>query len=67
MNFGIRREEAKFLRDLIIFERMEFGDARLKEVYGNIDLEGMLQQLEIIIMLAESVEEEKRIEEILRR
>lgn len=59
MNFGIRREEAEFLRDLITFERMEFGDVRLKEVYGNIDLEGMLRQLEIIIMIGDSVKDEE--------
>ena len=61
MQLGLRREEAIFIRDLIIFERAEFGEARLKQVYGDIDIEGLLKQLDNIIMLAESVEEEKKI------
>ena len=64
MNLGLRREEAIFLRGLIMFECAEFGEARLKQVYGDIDIDGLMKQLDIIIMLAESVEEEKRIEEI---
>lgn len=64
MNLGLRREEAIFLRDLIMFEKAEFGKTRLKQVYGDIDIDGLMNQLDIIIMLAESVEEEKRIEEI---
>lgn len=64
MNLGLRREEAIFLRDLIMFEQAEFGKTRLKQVYGDIDIDGLMRQLDIIIMLAESVEEEKRIEEI---
>lgn len=64
MNLGLRREEAIFLRDLIMLEQAEFGKTRLKQVYGDIDIDGLMKQLDIIIMLAESVEEEKRIEEI---
>ena len=64
MNLGLRREEAIFLRDLIMFECAEFGKTRLKQVYGDIDIDGLMKQLDIIIMLAESVEEEKRIERI---
>lgn len=50
-----------------MFEQAEFGKTRLKQVYGDIDIDGLMRQLDIIIMLAESVEEEKRIEEILKR
>ena len=64
MNLGLRREEAIFLRDLIMCERAEFGEARLKQVYGDIDIKGLMNQLDIVIMLAESVEEEKEIERI---
>lgn len=62
MNLGLRREEAIFLRDLIMFECAELGKTRLKQIYGDIDVDGLMHQLDIIIMLAESVEEEKRIE-----
>ena len=64
MNLGLRREEAIFLRDLIMFECAEFGKTRLKQVYGDVDIDGLMRQLDIIAMLAESVEEEKRIAEI---
>lgn len=64
MNLGLRREEAIFLRDLIMFEQAEFGKTRLKQVYGDIDIDGLMKQLDIIIMLAESAEEEKRIDRI---
>lgn len=57
MNFGIRREEAIFIRDLIISDINDYGVKRLKKMYGNIDLEGMLQQLDIIIELGDSVDE----------
>ena len=49
MNFDIRREEAIFIRDLIMSEEIEIGEERLKKIYGDIDIEGMLCQLENII------------------
>ena len=64
MNLGLQCEEAIFLRDLIMFNQAEFGKTRLKQVYGDIDIDGLIKQLDIIIMLAESVEEEKRIVKI---
>lgn len=57
MNFGIRREEAIFIRDLVISDINDYGVERLKRMYGNIDLEGMLRQLDIIIELGDSVDE----------
>jgi len=65
MNLGLRREEALFIRDLILFEKAEFGEGKLKKVYGDIDIDGMLRQLDIIIMLAESVEDEKEVLKII--
>lgn len=64
MNLGLRREEAIFLFDLIMTARTEYGEIPIKQVYGDIDIDGLIKQLDIIIMLAESVEEEKRIEKI---
>lgn len=58
MNFGIRREEAIYLRDLILMERATYSDEIIKKLYGNIDIVGMLRQLDIIIELADSVDEE---------
>ena len=58
MNFDIRREEAIFIRDLIMSEEIEIGEERLKKIYGDIDIEGMLCQLSNIIF-AELMEEEK--------
>ena len=58
MNFDIRREEAIFIRDLIMSEEIEIGEERLKKIYGDIDIDGMLCQLGNIIF-AEYIEEEK--------
>ena len=49
MKLSIRREEAIFIRDLIMSEEIEIGEERLKKIYGDIDIEGMLCQLENII------------------
>lgn len=58
MNFGVRREEAIYLRDLILVDRASYPDETIKTLYGNIDIVGMLRQLDIIIELADSVNEE---------
>ena len=58
MKFDIRREEAIFIRDLIMSEEIEIGEERLKKIYGDIDIEGILWQLGNIIF-AELIEEEK--------
>ena len=58
MSFDIRREEAIFIRDLIMSEEIEIGEERLKKIYGNIDIEDLLCQLSNIIF-AEYMEEEK--------
>lgn len=58
MNFDIRREEAIFIRDLIMSEEIEIGEERLKKIYGDIDIEDLLWQLGNIIF-AELIEEEK--------
>ena len=59
MNLKLRREEAIFLRDLIVFEKAEIGKTRLKQVYGDIDIDGLIKQLDFIVMLAESIEAER--------
>ena len=58
MNFGVRREEALFIRDLIIEELSASGEEVIKKLYGNIDIRGMLRQLHLIIELGDSVDEE---------
>ena len=58
MNFGVRREEALFIRDLILSDLNDYGEERLKKMYGNIDIRGMLRQLHFIIELGDSVDEE---------
>ena len=58
MSFDIRREEAIFIRDLIMSEEIEIGEERLKKIYGNIEIEDLLCQLSNIIF-AEYMEEEK--------
>lgn len=58
MKLSIRCEEAIFIRDLVISEEIEIGEERLKKIYGDIDIGGMLCQLSNIIF-AELIEEEK--------
>lgn len=58
MNLGIRKEEAIYIKDIIYKDIMDYGVKELKQLYGNIDLEGILRQLEVIIQIGESVEEE---------
>ena len=65
MNLRLRYEEAIFLRDLIIFNQAEFGKARLKQVYGDIDIDGLIKQLDFIVMLAESIEAERNCKNFL--
>lgn len=59
MNLGLMKEEALFIRDLILFEKAKLGEEKLKKIYGDIDIEGILNQLDIIIMLSNSVEDLK--------
>ena len=66
MNLGLRYEEAVYLRDIILMDIAEYGVDKIKKVYGNIDIEGIMKQLNIIILLAESVEDEKRVREIFK-
>lgn len=66
MNLGLRKEEALYIRDLIIGDKTAYGEENLKKIYGNIDIQGILTQLDIIIMLAESVEKEKEISKIIK-
>ena len=56
MKLSIRREEAIFIRDLIMSEEIEIGEEKLKKIYGDIDIEDMLLQLGNIIF-AEYMEE----------
>ena len=49
MNFDIRREEAIFIRDLIMFEETEIGEERLKKIYGDIDIEDIKTMFELIM------------------
>ena len=58
MKLSIRREQAIFIRDLIMSEEIEIGEERLKKIYGNINIEDLLCQLSNIIF-AEHMEEEK--------
>ena len=51
MNFDIRREEALFIRDLILTDLEDYGEEGIKKHYGNIDIRGMLRHLNIIIEL----------------
>ena len=62
MNLGLRKEEAMYIKDLIIQDIVEYG-----EVDPDLDIEGIIKQLDLIIILGDSVEEEKRIQQILNR
>ena len=59
MNLGLRKEEAKFLYDTIIEMCRVCGIYFIKETYGDIDIEGILTQLQFIIELGDSIDEDK--------
>lgn len=59
MNLGVRKEEAKFLYDIIIEMCRICGIHFIKETYGDIDIEGILRQLQFIIELGDSIDEDK--------
>ena len=60
MNLGLRKEEAIYLYDTIISSCELIGINGLKNYYGDIDIEGILRQLQFIIELGDSINEEKR-------
>ena len=66
MNLGLRKEEALYIGDLIMMDMRMYGEDKIKKIYGDIDIQGMLKQLDIIAMLSESVEEEKEILKIIK-
>lgn len=57
MNLGLRKEEAEFLYDNIIATCKIIGIHTIKEIYGDIDIEGILNQLQYIIALGENLDE----------
>ena len=59
MNLGVRKEEAEFLYDVIFVYCKTIGIENVKSLYGDIDIEGILRQLQLIIMLGESIDEDK--------
>jgi hypothetical protein len=65
MNLGLRKEEAIYIRDLIIFDVSEYVEENIKKLYGDIDIKGIITQLDIICSLGESVDEEKEILKII--
>lgn len=59
MNLGLRKEEAMYLYDTIIANCQLIGINSLKNFYGDIDIEGILTQLQFIIELGDSIDEDK--------
>lgn len=59
MNLGLRKEEAIYLYDTIIADCESIGINSLKNFYGDIDIEGILKQLQFIIELGDSIDEDK--------
>lgn len=59
MNLGLKKEEAMYLYDIIITHCKLIGINNLKNLYGNIDIEGILRQLQFIIELGDSIDEDK--------
>lgn len=59
MNFEVRKEEAKFLLDLVMHECQLYEKDCLVTFYGEIDIDSMIRQLENIMQFGDSIEEEK--------
>lgn len=61
MNLGLRKEEAFYIRELILNDYFIYDSPQFQEVYPNLDIAGILEQLAIIIEIGDSIEDENNI------
>lgn len=61
MNLGLRKEEAFYIRELILNDYFIYDSPQFQEIYPNLDIAGILEQLAIIIEIGDSIEDENNI------
>lgn len=61
MNLGLRKEEALYIKELILNDYFIYNSPQFQEIYLNLDIAGILKQLDIIIEIGDSIEDENNI------
>ena len=61
MNLGLRKEEALYIKELILNDYFIYNSPQFQEIYLNLDITGILKQLAIIIEIGDSIEDENNI------
>lgn len=61
MNLGLRKEEALYIKELILNDYFIYDSPQFQEIYPNLDIAGILKQLDIIIEIGDSIEDENNI------
>lgn len=61
MNLGLRKEEAFYIRELILNDYFVYDNSQFQEIYPNLDIAGILERLAIIIEIGDSIEDENNI------
>lgn len=61
MNLGLRKEEALYIKELILNDYFIYDSPQFQKKYLNLDIAGILKQLDIIIEIGDSIEDENNI------
>lgn len=61
MNLGLRKEEALYIKELILNDYFIYNSPQFQKKYLNLDIAGILKQLDIIIEIGDSIEDENNI------
>lgn len=61
MNLGLRKEEALYIKELILNDYFIYDSPQFQKIYPNLDIVGILKQLDIIILIGDSIEDENNI------
>ena len=61
MNLGLRKEEALYIKELILNDYFIYDSPQFQKIYPNLDITGIFRQLDIIIAFGNSIEDENNI------
>lgn len=61
MNLVLRKEEALYIKELILNDYFVYDNSQFQEIYPNLDIAGILKQLDIIIEIGDSIEDQNNI------
>lgn len=61
MNLVLRKEEALYIKELILNDYFIYDNPQFQEIYPNLDIAGILKQLDIIIEIGDSIKDQNNI------